>query len=312
VDENLRLVRYFLAVAEELHFRRAAARLFVSQPTLSDQIHRLEQHLGVRLFERTSRGVILTPAGKEFEGEARTVLAAWEQAVVVTRRVAEERAQMFVVGFVANAAAELTPLITRRFRDHHAGVSVEMHQYDFREPLAGLGTGHVDVALTRPPLGHIPWLHTETLFTEPRVLIVSAANPLAGRDVVSVEDVLDEPFVAWNAPEPCRDFWLALDRRKGHPVRIGREVVTVDECLESILMDAGVAFAQASSQRFYERPGLAFVPTTGLPPASVVVAWCADHETPLVRDFVRVAREIAEIDGSRMSAPSDGWRSAAS
>ncbi|MFC7645707.1 LysR substrate-binding domain-containing protein [Streptosporangium lutulentum] len=92
---------------------------------------------------------------------------------------------------------------------------------------------------------------------------------------MSVEDVLDEPFIAWKAPGPCRDFWLALDQRKGHPIRIGREVVTVDECLESILMGAGVAFAQASSRRFYARPGLAFVPTTGLPLTSVVVAWCS-------------------------------------
>jgi DNA-binding transcriptional LysR family regulator len=312
VDEDLRLVRYFLAVAEELHFRRAAARLFVSQPTLSDQIRRLEQHLGVQLFERTSRGVILTSAGKEFEGEARTVLAAWEQAVTVTRRAASERVRTFVIGFVANAAAELTPLITRRFRDRHAGINVEMRQYDFREPLAGLGTGHVDVALTRPPLGHIPWLHTQTLFTEPRVLIVSTASPLARRDTVSLKDVIDEPFIAWKAPGVCRDFWLASGQRKGRPVRIGREVVTVDECLESILMGAGVAFAQASSRRFYARPGLAFVPTTGLPLTSVVVAWCTDHETPLVRDFVQVAREVAEIDGSRVLAPGDKWGSAAS
>ncbi|MDP9847164.1 LysR family transcriptional regulator [Streptosporangium lutulentum] len=311
MDENLRLVRYFLAVAEELHFRRAAARLFVSQPTLSDQIRRLEQHLGVQLFERTGRGVVLTPAGKEFEGEARTVLTAWEQAVAITRSAAAERMRTFVIGFVANAAAELTPLITRRFRGRHSGIGLEMRQYDFREPLAGLGAGQVDVVLTRPPLGHIPWLHTRTLFAEPRVLIVPTAHLLAGRDTVSVEDVLDEPFIAWKAPGPCRDFWLALDQRKGHPIRIGREVVTVDECLESILMGAGVAFAQASSRRFYARPGLAFVPTTGLPLTSVVVAWCSDHETPLVRDFVHVAREIAEIDGCRVPVPGAVPRSAA-
>jgi LysR substrate binding domain len=135
-----------------------------------------------------------------------------------------------------------------------------------------------------------------TLFVEPRVLVMSADCHLAERERVSIEDVVDEPFVGRRAPEYWRDFWLAVDCRGPHTVRLGAEVGSVDECFEAILSRRGVAFTQASTQRFYDRPGLAFVPVDGLPPSALAIAWRNDMDARPVRQFVETARMLAAHD----------------
>lgn len=295
-EVDLRLLRYFATTAEELHFGRAAARLHLSQPTLSIQIRRLEQLLGVQLLDRSSRHVQLTAAGAVLLEESRRLLAAAERAVEATRQAARGSCGRLVVGFLANAAAELTHRVLQDFRAVHPGVQLTMQQFDFRDPSAGLTSGATDVAFVRPPLAAEPWLASEPLFAEPRLLVVSTEQPLAAEPTVPVARVLQEPFVACRAPEYWRDFWLAADHRNGHPVRIGAEAATVDECLEAILEGRGVAFTQASSRRYYARPGLAFVPVTGLTPTVVALAWRRDAETPLVRDFIARARHLAAVE----------------
>jgi DNA-binding transcriptional LysR family regulator len=290
---DLRLLRSFVAVAEELHFGRAALRLHLSQPALSVQVRKLEGSLGVELLTRTSRHVELTPAGEVLLVEARRLLIGAERAVDAARDAARGDRGRLVVGFVANAAGELTPLILGEFQARHPRVRVEVHQFDFADPVAGLGDGTADVAFVRPPLPPEDALQTDTLFVEPRVLVASSRHPLAGEASVSVEQLLDEPFVARRAPAPWRDFWLGVEHRHGHPARVGAEAATVDECFEAILARRGVAFTQISSQRFYARPGLAFVPVDDIAPSAVAVAWRRDASSPLVLDFVATARRLA-------------------
>jgi DNA-binding transcriptional LysR family regulator len=296
-DIDLRLLRYFVAVAEELHFGHAALRLHLSQPALSTQIHKLEQLVGAQLLERTSRHVELTRAGAVLLEEARHVLMTAERALQATREAAGGEHGRFVVGFIANAAAELTPSILEAFETLHPKVRVEMRQFDFADPSCGLADGAVDVAFVRPPLAPWEWLESETLFVEPRVLVVADRFPVAARSEVLAEMLVDEPFVARRAPGYWRDFWLAVEQRKGCPVRVGAEAATVDECFEAILRGQGMAFTQVSSRRFYARPGLAFVPVADIPPASVSVAWRRDARGPLVADFVAIARRLALVPG---------------
>lgn len=290
---ELRVLRYFVTVAEELHFGRAATRLHITQPSLSVQIRNLERSLDTPLLNRTSRAVTLTPAGEVLLIHARGLLEAAEAAASLTRQAAREPGRKLVVGFQANAAAELTRGVLAAYRHDNPTVHVEMRSYHFSDPTAGLADGSADVAFVRPPLPQFKDLRMAPLFTEPRVLAVSEASELATRSSVRVEELLEEPFVARNAPDLWRDFWLAVDARHSHPPVIGAEASTVDECFEAILSQQGVAFTQASTQRFYSRPGLAFVPVADLSPSTVSVAWRRDNEHGAARAFVEAAQLTA-------------------
>ncbi|WP_188988230.1 LysR family transcriptional regulator [Saccharopolyspora thermophila] len=293
---ELRVLRYFVAVAEELHFGRAAARLHISQPSLSVQIRKLEHMLGARLLERTSRSVELTPAGLVLLAEARRLLVSAERLTLATREAANGHRGSLIVGFQSNAAAELTPKILAAFQTRYPHVQVEMRSHDFSDPYVGLANGSVDVAFVRPPVLMQSWLSVETLFVEPRVLVASSESPLAECEKLTVEDVVHEPFVGRRAPEYWRDFWLASECRGPYPVRLGAEVTSVDECFEAILSGRGVAFTQASTQRFYGRPGLSFVPVEDLPPSPLAIAWRNDMDAQPVHDFVETARLLASLD----------------
>ncbi|MET0456877.1 MAG: LysR family transcriptional regulator [Mycobacterium sp.] len=300
---DLRLLSYFVAVAEELHFGHAASRLHIAQPSLSVQIRKLEHTLGTPLFVRSSRHVDLTPAGEVLLDGARKLLTDAERIAGLTKRVGRGEPHLrLVVGFQANAAAELTPQILNAFHDLHPDVEVEMRSHDFTDPYVGLADGSVDVAFVRPPVLVQDWLGLEMLFVESRLLVVSSSSPLAGEKQMSVEQVLDQPFVARRAPETWRNFWLATDSRQGEPVRLGAEVATVDECFEAILSERGVAFSQASTQRYYGRPGLSFVPVPDIPPSVLAVAWRTDVDSRVARDFVATAKAVASL-----TAVPDAW-----
>jgi len=304
---ELRLLRYFVAVAEELHFGRAAARLHISQPSLSVQIRKLEHQLGARLLERTSRQVMMTEAGHVLLDEAQRLLTSAERLAAATRQAAHNGGGgSLIVGFQANAAAELTPKILAAFQTRFPRVQVEMRSHDFADPYVGLANGSTDVAFVRPPILLQDWLSVETLFVEPRVLVMSADNHLAVRERVSVEDVVGEPFVGRRSPEYWRDFWLAVDSRGPYTVRLGAEAGSVDECFEAILANRGMAFTQASTQRFYDRPGLAFVPVDGLAPSPLAIAWRNDMDARPVHQFVETARILATLDLVPHAAPASG------
>ena len=208
------------------------------------------------LFLRDSRHVELTQAGEVLLEESRRLLSDAERVVGLTRAAAYGAGRRkLVVGFQANAAAELTPQILSAFQSQFPSVQVHMQGFDFTDPYVGLADGSADVAFVRPPLVVKDWLGLETLFVEPRVLVVSTSSPLAAQSEVSVEQVTNEFFVARKAPEDWRNFWLATDSRQGEPVRLGAEVSTVDECFEAILSQRGVAFSQASTQRYLQQTG---------------------------------------------------------
>lgn len=294
MELELRVLRYFVAVAEDLHFGRAASRLHISQPALSVQIQKLERVLGVELLTRTSRHVELTDAGLAVLDEARRTLAAADRTMAVARSAAYGKSGRLTVGFIANAAAELTPVILHEFGQRFPHVDVHMRQFAFTDPLAGLADGDVDVAFVRTPLKGDQAVESVPLLNEERVLILSDRHPLAQLPAVTVEMVLDQSFVARRAPQDWRDFWLGVDHRDGHAVRVGAEVSTVDECLEAVLTGRGIAFTQASSQRYYARPGLAFVPVAGLSGSTVAIAWRRDSATPLVSAFISAAQTVSQ------------------
>ncbi|MGI5290368.1 LysR family transcriptional regulator [Nonomuraea polychroma] len=295
MDVDTRLLRYFVAVAEEGSLTRAAERLFVSQPALTKQIRQLETQLGVRLFTRSKTGMALTEPGRTLAQRAPALLGGWDEVLRETRRTAGRAARVLRVGFLASAANEATQDIVAEFARRRPGWRADMRQAAWSNPTAGLDRGDVDAALLRLPFPGQEGFRVEVLFTEPRWVALPATHPLAARGRIAFRELWDEPFVA--APAETgrwRDFWLAADEREGRPVRIGAVTEQPDDWLSAIANGYGVALAPESAARFYARPGVTYRPVSGVSPSRVGVAWApADDDNPVVRDFVRCCLDIA-------------------
>lgn len=292
MDLDTRLVRYFVAVAEEGSLTRAAQRLFVSQPALTKQVKQLETLLGVSLFTRSRAGMALTEAGQALADHAPALLATCDHVLRETKSAASRAARVLRVGFLASAANEATPDIIAAFTRLRPDWRVDMRQSSWSDPTAGLADGDVDAALLRLPFPGQEVLRTEVLLTEPRWVALPAAHPLAARAEIAFADLWDDPFVA--APPETgrwRDYWLATDERDGHPPRIGATTEHPDDWLQAIANGYGVALAPESAARFYARPGVVYRPVTGVSPTQVAIAWPPAADTdPVVQDFVRCCR----------------------
>jgi len=292
VDLSPRKLRYFIAVAEELNFVRAAQRLYIAQQSLSAQIRELEDEVGVRLFLRTTRKVELTAAGAVMLAAARTALATLDDAVEEAQRTERGELGTLKVGFIIAAALELTGPILAVFRDRFPAVTVELREFDFSDTSAGLAGGWADVAIVRPPIS-TAGLEFETLFVEPRVVAVARDHPLAERDAVNVEDVLDLPLAIGMTPDAAwRDFWTLAAHRAGGGVP--RLVRTHSQTEETEIVAAGEAcsITAACVARYIPHAGIRYVPISGIDGSAAALAWHADRRTALVDRFVSVAREV--------------------
>jgi DNA-binding transcriptional LysR family regulator len=293
MDVHTRLLRYFVAVAEEGNLSRAAERLYVSQPALTKQVKQLEHQLGVTLFTRSRAGMALTEAGQALAAHVPDLLAGWDRVLTDTRAAADQAARVLRVGYLASAANEATQDIIAAFTARRPGWRVDMRHADWSNPTAGLADGDVEVALLRLPFPGQGELRFEVLLTEERCVALPAAHPLAARERIDFRDLWDEPFVA--APPELgewRDYWLATDEREGHPPRIGAVTDQPYDWLSAIANGYGVALAPESGTRFYAHPGIAYRPVTGVSPTQVAVAWSpAAERNPVVRDFIRCCLE---------------------
>lgn len=303
MDIDTRLLRYFTAVAEEGHLTRAAARLYISQPALTKQIRQLEQQLGVELFTRTPAGMTLTEPGRIFAEHAPGLLAGWDLMLRATKAGASRAARVLRVGFIASAANEFTPAIVAAFRAARPGWQVDMRQFGWTDPTAGLDDGEVDAALVRLPFPGADAYRTEVLFAEPRWLALPAGHRLADRAEIEFEALRDEPFVA-SPPENgwWRDFWVGADARPAETVVVGAIAHNTDEWLTAIGNGYGVSFTPESSARYYPRPGVVYRPVRGIGPTRVAVAWPGSADgNPAVREFVRCC--LATCGGAAAAEP---------
>jgi DNA-binding transcriptional LysR family regulator len=276
---ELRSLRYFVAVAEELHFGRAAARLHMTQPPLSRAIKQLEADLGAVLLLRSAAGVTLTPAGAALYDEARALLARAEQA---RARVADAAGPAtLTIGTLADSAEQAGARLTAEFRRRHPAVQVRVREAELTDPTAGLRAGLVDVALTRAPFDE----------TGISVHVLRADDPLAGRDQVSLDDLAGRPWFrlpdgtdpAWQA------YWNAVP--PGGPLRDGPVIRTVQECVQAALWNGDGTIGLTPLAHALP-DGLTVVPLAGLPPSRLVVAWNTASTSPLIRSFTGIAAAI--------------------
>lgn len=291
---ELRHLRYFLTVAETLHFGRAATRLGIAQPPLSRQIHDLEAEVGTPLFHRTSRGVVLTDAGAVFVQKARQILAASDEAITEARDAGAGRGGRLVIGFVHSLAYSLLPQLLPGFRARHPGVVVSLREVTVLDKESALLSEHIDVGIYRPPARH-PEIASIAIKEEGFVLALPAQHPLARKRRIPVQALMDEHLILF--PALRGDVGLSgtissFLRQHGIPVKTGEEVGTIHTALGLVLAGVGVSIVPETST-VVSIPGLAFrpfaEPTTRV---SSSVCWRAHDQSLLVHAFRQYARSM--------------------
>ena len=286
-DVEVRELRYFRAVAEELNFSRAAERLGMAQPPLSRAIRLLERRLGVRLFERTSRHVELTPAGNVLFTESAKALDAVTTAVRRTRRAAYEPPSL-VVTVKPGVATELL----RWIADGHPD-PVEIRVSGFGEQAALLRDGQADVALLGCP-GDRGDLDVEVLLTEPRVAALPVRHELAHRTSLTCADFTGRATPSWpDASVADQAYWSGRDVTGG-PVAPGPVVHDSAQLLETVALGQAIALLPASFAEGHPRADVVYRPVADATPYSLALAWPADARDPRIARFVRTAVEVSE------------------
>ncbi|MEV4703984.1 LysR family transcriptional regulator [Actinoplanes sp. NPDC049316] len=278
-DLEVRQLRYFVAVAEELHFGRAADRLGMAQPPLSRAIRDLERHLGVRLLERTTRQVRLTPAGQVLLRDARTALDAVSAAERRARHAGRE-VPALRLALKADYDAGMLPEMLGAYEQEPVALPVELQLGGRGEQVAALRDGRADVALLPTPFDG-RGLDVEPLLTEPRLVALPAADPLAARTELRVADLAGRMLPDGTAAD-------------GGEVPAGRPPRPLDLAQIFNLVEVGemVWFLPESLARRHPRPAIAYRTVLDLGPSTLVVAWPRESRSAAVAAFVRVAQTV--------------------
>ncbi|GAB3365383.1 LysR substrate-binding domain-containing protein [Modestobacter lapidis] len=288
---ELRHLRYFLAVAEELHFGRAALRLHIVQPALSKQIASLEQELGVRLFERTKRHVQLTEAGTVLLEDARHILTQAEGAVQRAHLASRGEIGSLSVGFIAPALYELLPRLLRRYRARYPQVRLLLKELHNVEAVDGVLGRQLDLAFVRLPLPAHPELNCATVHEEPVMLAIPDNHPLAGSDQVALTELADEPIIMIpRSQEPILfDYYTSMCAEAGFSPTVVHEVNRTPVAVGLVAGGLGLAFVP-SSARLVAHPGVAYVPLVEPGPRLIIgMVWRSGPTPPLLRSFLSLS-----------------------
>ncbi|WP_264050697.1 LysR family transcriptional regulator [Methylobacterium flocculans] len=287
-------LRCFAAVAEELHFGRAAARLNMTQPPLSRQIQVLERVLDVQLLDRTSRSVRLTAAGRSFLPEALRILRLAETATHVTRQVAAGRAGVLKLGFTAASAYDFLPRLVIACRTAMPDVTLSLREMVTRDQVEAILSGQIDAGFIRLPVNY-PELQTERALAEPLVVALPEAHPLVARSVLRLADLNDEAVIGYAPHEASyfHDLMIGLFSGAGARPRIVQQLTQIHSILALVRAGIGLALvpAAAESLRFV---GVAFRPLDLAQPrpAELHLAWRRGSDVPLLASLRGLLREM--------------------
>jgi DNA-binding transcriptional LysR family regulator len=292
---ELSQVRCFVAVAEELHFGRAAARLNMTQPPLSRQIQILERILGVPLLQRSNRLVRLTPAGQSFLTEARLILKLTESAALLARRVAEGKAGSVNIGFTAGSSYSYVPELVAACRHQMPDVELILKEMVSGDQLKRLGAGEIDIALLRPPIPR-SGLQSFRVKAEPLIAAVPVRHRLAQDEVIGLPDLAAEPFVMY-APYEARYFHDLLvelfSRAALTPVYV-QHLAQIHSILAMVHSGVGVALVPEAAQNL-QFSGVALRPLAEPQQraAELYFVWRDDNDNPLLPLIATIASDLA-------------------
>jgi len=297
MDVPIHVIRYFCVLADELHFGRAAERLSITPPSLSQQISRLEQQLGVKLFDRSPRKVELTGYGRDLLPLARRVQDDHDQLLGWARSMQRDQAAPVLrVGVVAAGAGTLTTAAIAATMQAIPQARIEMRRLGFFDVADDLESRRADVVFAPWPMRLPPRVRAEPLWRESRVLVVRADHPLAGRESVSILETNDEVFVAVATGVPdVVDWWIVDPRPDGSRPKRGPTADSVEGLLELVAAGAGVNIAGQSASQHYRRDELAFIPIHDIEPATIVLCSLSDSPNPMVNAFRETAQSLSPL-----------------
>jgi len=289
-DVELRELRIFLVLADELHFGRTAERLGISQPGVSEAVRVLESRLGVKIFDRTSRRVRLTPAGEGLRGSLVPALAALDQALAETSGLSQEVRGLLRVGFVLTTEGPALSRLIAEFQARYPACEVRLQEVETFDAYRALRRGDIDVlcnwlAVDQPDLtAGAAFAHYQ------RALAVAPAHRLAGRHSVSIEELADEEVAQLPSSTPAAVYELLVPRRtpSGRPIRRTQPVQTINEIL-SLVARGRIVHPTSSTVPIFNRDDVALIPIDDLPPLPLGLVWCASRENPRIRALNEVA-----------------------
>lgn len=286
---ELRQVRYFLAVAEHLHFGRAAQSLHVTQPPLSRQIAALEQELGVMLFERHSRAVRLTAAGQSFVDQARALVGGLDQAVRGAQASARGERGELRIGFTSMAAWALLPGLLKRYCDHYPQVQVNLNEVLPRDLDALVYAGEVDLALSIPTAEPTE-LAYHPLAQEPLCLALPSDHRLANEEVIALAQLADEPFIGFpRATAPALyEAIIACCAQAGFEPRVRMRTHLQQTIVNLVATGLGWALVPESISRL-ALPGVSFKRVSSSPLITYGACWVAGNRHPCLLSFLALA-----------------------
>ncbi|MQA82828.1 MAG: LysR family transcriptional regulator [Streptosporangiales bacterium] len=302
---ELRHVRYFVAVAEEKSFTRAAEKLLIAQSPLSQQIKKLEHELDVELFTRTTRSVQLTHAGSVFYERARMLLARSDEAMADAKKAAEGQLGRLSLAFTGTATYELLPGLVRAFQERNPDVQLELHSEMLTPAQAeGLLEGRIDVGVLRPPVT-AEGLVVEMVREEPLVVLMPTQHPLAGARSISLETLADEPFISYPSNPPSSVYGVVIDacRRAGFVPNVRHELAETASMVAMVAAGMGIALVPESVRQL--RINGATYRRLSTPQVSVqlALAYREGEVSPVVRRYLETARSVVR---SRDRGPAPG------
>ncbi|MDJ0596555.1 MAG: LysR family transcriptional regulator [Pleurocapsa sp. MO_226.B13] len=293
---ELRHLKYFVAVAEELHFGRAAAKVQITQPVISDQIRRLEQELGVKLFFRTKRNVQLTEPGKIFLKEAKQILARVEKAVDAVQKANCGELGSLIIGYTGPALYTLLPKIIKTFQNSYPQVELFLKEICTKEQVEALNAGDIEVGFLHPPVeGDFEFI---SIVREKMVLALPEDSPLATLKRVPIKKLSDQPFILFPQQEGpylySRIF--SLCQRSVFTPKVVQEVTPQPTMIGLVAAGIGVSFVSSSLQNLH-RPGVVYRELdVATPELELVAAWKKDKVSPVLQKFLQVVAEITKIN----------------
>jgi DNA-binding transcriptional LysR family regulator len=302
---ELRRLRYFVTVAEELHFGRAAEKLHMSQPPLSIQIRALENELGVTLLNRTQRHVSLTQAGHAFLQEARKILAQVEQAVLTTRRAGRGEIGELAVGFISVADYNVLPIVLREFRRRFPLVNLTLRESTTDVQVEDLVAGRIDVGFVLPPIS-AQGVASEPILREPLIAALPQRHPLAARPGrIGLSALAASPFILFprRMAPGLYDAVVSFCRAAGFSPQVGQEAVQMQTIVSLVSAELGVALIPRSLENL-QRTGVVYKSVRERSPMiEIHLAWRQDDNLPALKLFLELARQHAPRETHRRSPP---------
>jgi DNA-binding transcriptional LysR family regulator len=297
---QIRHIRAFIAVADEKSFARAAERLNVSQPALSQTIIQFEETLGFPVFERATRSVTLTQSGERLLARARTLNKDIDVFQGEARALQLALKNRLRVGYMIGTAVQFIPAIVREFERIRPGASLDLQEFDFSDPTAGLRDGKVDCGIIRPPVD-LDDIEIVAIAREKCVVCLPTGHRLAQQETVELDDILDEPIVAAPVPGVWRDYWLANDYRVDRPAKVVFEAATVESELQAVASGRGISITADSTAQYYARPGVVFRPIVDMRECVIAIGY-RGQPNRLVADFISVVNRVSESSRVQVGA----------